>query len=208
MSTIGIAICTHGTSDWADLARTRAYPSTERQMADEVLLVHSQYATLAQVRNQALSTMWTEHVILLDADDELAPGYVNAMRRALRAQDDGFIKLFAPRVQYVDRETGVADDPVFPNRHAPMDTLNHCVIGTMFQNHLPRFRELDAYEDWDFFLQHCSYSIDSSNCIVDVPDAIYLASKSNGRNSQPRHVLNKAYQQIRESHNLKFADVA
>ena len=53
---------------------TRAQPSC---------LFHDPDGTIASVRNELANTAKGEWLLFLDADDELAPGYLDAMTRAL-----------------------------------------------------------------------------------------------------------------------------
>ena len=83
VSTISVVIATYGTNEWSRLAYDRALPSAETQDADEVRVAHDQDGTCATSRNRGASDASGDWLLFLDADDEFAPGYVGAMRRAL-----------------------------------------------------------------------------------------------------------------------------
>ena len=74
---VTVVIGTFGGPEWVKLAHDRAVPSAEGQAS----VIHRHGTTLAQARNEALALVETEWVIHLDADDELDPGYVEAMNR-------------------------------------------------------------------------------------------------------------------------------
>lgn len=76
---VTVVVATFGANVWRDLAEHRAVPSAEAQGVP-VVVEHG--ATLHDARNDALGKVETEWVIHLDADDQLAPGYVDAMRDA------------------------------------------------------------------------------------------------------------------------------
>src|SRR5436190_22016125 len=73
---VTVVIGTFGSEAWCELARVRAIPSAEAQGVE---VVHIHGATLAAARNAGLELVESEWVVHLDADDELAPGYVEAM---------------------------------------------------------------------------------------------------------------------------------
>jgi hypothetical protein len=88
---VTVAVATYGAPAWADLAERRALPSAR---ALDVPAVHIHGTTLHEARNQALALVDTEWVCHLDADDELEPGYFDAM-------DAGTADVRAPAVRYV-----------------------------------------------------------------------------------------------------------
>jgi glycosyltransferase involved in cell wall biosynthesis len=99
---VSVVIGTFGDSSWADLARERALPSA----LDQAYAVHAHRDTLAEARNAGLASVETEWCLVLDADDELEPGYVEAMGRGTadvrgpmaRYVRAGHERLWQPRV--------------------------------------------------------------------------------------------------------------
>lgn len=176
-----IVIATFGDQHWAELARHRALPSAKKQ--GRCILSHG--TTLAEARNAGLDEVRSEFCIFLDADDQLEPGYVEAMEAA---EAD----LRAPRVRYV--RAGCAHAPYFPkvagHEHAcTADCLaegNWLVIGTAVRTELARhvggFRDEPIYEDWSLFLR--CYRAGAT--VERVPDAVYQAHvRPKSRNRAP-----------------------
>jgi len=255
---VQVLICTWGDLGWRDLAYARAYPSAFDQAM--TFIHHVPDGNAASARNEAveLQARDAEWLCFLDADDELAPGYVDAMRasglleprRAVLAAPAEFAsgtklpagepvtveettvgliahcqrtcqvwaaapeefadlepeRLLVPAMQVV-YPSGAEQVPELPNRHEPMETLNHAVIGTLVRRKLFErvggFRDLPAYEDWDLWLR----CLRAGAQMVDVPAAVYRAhvNPDGGRNSQDRVVLQTAYDQIRDEHQAAIA---
>lgn len=211
---ISVCICTYGDGRWRDQARDEAMPNANLQHDGlhpdidlRVVAYHWPNGTLAQVRNYAATASDGDWLCFLDADDLLCPGYFNAMHAACpqktvtapfgaSATFQDHTALLAPAV------TSNGGPPHMPNRHAPMDELNHCVIGTLVNRLLfieaGGFRDdLPVYEDWAMWLA----CIRAGGHIVDVPDAVYCAaSTSEGRNRRDRGTNVQTYHLIRDEH--------
>lgn len=146
------------------------------------MVEHHPEATLAEARNRALASADCDLVVFIDADDELEPGYVDALRAAadsrnLRADPI----LFAPAVRFVSgtREVSTAE---IPNR-GRWPALNECAIGTAAPRRLllevGGFEEYRAWEDFALWLK----CVATGARIAYVEDAVYRAHvSSNGRN--------------------------
>lgn len=162
---ISVIIATFGDGSWRKTAE-RAFFSTVGQPC-EVIREHQFDGTLASVRNAGAHKASGDHILFLDADDELAPGYLDAMRRACRRGDGA---LHTPAVSFVLR--GWKQLPPHFTTDIPYREGNPAVIGSV----LPRsrflevggFREWPLFEDWDLWAR-CDLPI------VRVPDAVYLA---------------------------------
>lgn len=209
-NTVSVLVCTHGADAWRDLAVRRAEPSARGQGALEVIVRHEVDTTLADCRNEAATWAHGAWLCFLDADDELAPGYLAAMHATLARLPDTLAvvpnvrtALLSPAVQHV-YANGHETEPGLPGRGSPMDEVNHCVIGTLVDAAYFRavggFRaDLPAYEDWELFLR----LVRAGAWIVDVPDAVYRAWVTpTGRNAGggDHAVLERAYRQIRGEH--------
>lgn len=142
----------------------------------EVILSHE--ATLHEARNVGALRAATRWLIFLDADDTLAPGYVDAL---MAAKGD----LRAPAVSWV-----TAHDATVPRclDDRDIETMNPCVIGTAIERH--RFLEVGgfgdwrAWEDWALFLRASRRGAS----IVHVPGAVYRATiRPGGRNQRVRN---------------------
>ena len=181
---VTIAIATYGDESWRELADSRARPSAEAQDVP-VVQVHLTGGTLAQARNQALAQVETEYVIHLDADDELAPGYVRAM-------SEGTADLRSPAIaQYM---YGQALSPSFMPRvyqhrhHCTAECLrygNWLVIGTAARAQLVRdvggWEEFPWSEDWQLWAKCWK----AGATVEAIHRAAYIAHvSSNGRNRQ------------------------
>lgn len=181
-------VATYGDRSWVELALARAVPSAEAQA--ETIYVHAD--SLHNARNLGLSMVTTERVVFLDADDELEPGYIEAM-------DAGTAGFRAPRVRYV--EDGHQYRPKMPKvaghghdctaECLPMG--NWLVIGTSMPTVLAKllggFRDWPVYEDWDLFLR----AYRSGATFEAVPQAIYRAHvRRDSRNRGPSRELKES----------------
>jgi Glycosyl transferase family group 2 len=186
---VTVAVGTYGTSGWIQLARTRAVPSAKAQ---GVPVVHVHSVALHDARNLALSKVETEWVIHLDADDELEPGYIDAMAA-------GTADVRAPSVRYVQRN--YAQPPAMPNvaghsHQCVADCLtqgNWLVVGAMVRADLVRqvggWRDFSWSEDWDVWLR-CHLA---GATFEPIPQAIYRAHvRRNSRNRGQRHAARLA----------------
>ena len=172
MATIGIVIATYGASEWETMAEGRAWPSTANQDYDHIVQIHYPDGTRASSLNDAVAMSSADHIVMVDADDELAPGYVGAMRRALEQHPDGKV-LFTPAVQHIRK--GRPAPPAFM-KEVDMRGGNWLVIGTMVSRAL--FNEVGGFhehphglEDWNFFAR----CVRAGANIVKVKDAVYRA---------------------------------
>ncbi|MDR7492175.1 MAG: glycosyltransferase [Armatimonadota bacterium] len=184
-----IVVATFGDRAWADLAGRRALPSTKGQGALEVITVHLADGDLAAARNLGAARARGRWLCFLDADDQLAPGYLQAMAGPAAAHDGG--ALLAPSVSYV--EGGEPRPPIPPgalSNHRPLLHLNRCVIGTL----VPRQSFLQAggfhawplYEDWELWLRlHHRAGLP----VVEVPEAVYRAWRAEGGRNLPHPQL-------------------
>lgn len=177
-----VVIATFGDIYWPELARNRAGVSARLAGARRVVYSHGR--TLAEARNAALGDVRSDWVIFLDADDELEPGYVEAMAAA-----EGDLRV--PQVRYV--RDGLGEPAYFPkvaghdhdcNAHC-LEDGNWLVIGTAVRTELARsilFREEPIYEDWSFFLR-CRRA---GATVKRVPRAVYRAHfRATSRNRSP-----------------------
>lgn len=168
---VTIAVATFGDDRWPALARQRAIPSAE---AFGVPVVHHHADTLHEARNGAIAQVRTEWTVHLDADDEMEPGYLDAMAT-------GSADVRAPSVRYV---TGGVIGPARMPRvsgHTHECTAqclpwgNWLVVGALVRTDLVRevggWRDFTWSEDWDLWLR-CHLAGAS---IEAVPTAVYRA---------------------------------
>jgi glycosyltransferase involved in cell wall biosynthesis len=181
---VTVAVATYGARRWPRLAIERAIPSAE---VLGVPVVHVHGATLHDARNQALDRVETEWVCHLDADDELEPGFFDAIARSSA-------DLRAPAVRYVRPARASTARPSMPrvagHRHdcsaACLPDGNWLVVGTVARAALLRdvggWRDWSLYEDWDLWLR-CHLA---GATVEAIPHAIYRAhARPDSRNRAP-----------------------
>jgi glycosyltransferase involved in cell wall biosynthesis len=201
MTTIGVAIGTYGALKWARLAKTRALPSAHAQTIPADQVVHMHRATLQEARNKAVAQLTTEWVCVLDADDELDPGYLAAMREEM---DRGLpaLALLVPAAQYV-HPSGECEPAAIPNAvpRRPLYETNTAVIGTLVRREL--FDQVGGFgpwpilEDWELWLR----CVDAGAVMVEVPQAIYRVHMSaDGRGHARTDPYQETYWQIRSQY--------
>lgn len=176
---VTVAVGTFGDDSWRQLAQSRAIPSA---MALGVPVVHVHGPTLHDARNAALDAVTTEWAVHLDADDELEPGYIEAMSH-------GVADVRAPSVRYVRQ--GYQGRPGMPqvasHTHACaaecLTRGNWIVIGACIRTDLVRrvggWRDFPWSEDWDVWLR-CHLA---GATFEPIPQAVYRAHvRRNSRN--------------------------
>lgn len=177
---VTVVVATFGDQWWARLAQSRAVPSAQA-LGVPVISVHRD--TLHDARNAGLEQVTTEWVVHLDADDQLAPGYMDAMAT-------GTADVRAPAVSYIDT-LGRAGPARIPNvaghRHdceaACLPAGNWLVIGAAVRAELVRrvggWRDFPWSEDYSTWLR-CYLAGASFEAI---PQAVYVAHvRRNSRN--------------------------
>jgi hypothetical protein len=177
-------VATFGDPMWIDLARSRAVPSAQA-LGLETVHVHSN--TLHEARNLGLDTVTTEWVVHLDGDDELEPGFVEAMAA-------GTADVRAPSVAYV--KNGVRRHPYMPQVSGHVHECgagclpdgNWLVVGSVARTDLLRdvggWRDWPMYEDWCLWLR-CHLAGAS---MEPIPAAVYRAHvRPDSRNRAPSH---------------------
>ncbi len=189
-----ICIGTYGGNEWVQLAAKRAIPSAEAQGCQ---VIHRHAKTLARARNDALALAGTALVVFLDADDELAPGYIEALAGGsadLRAPSISYLRPHLRRRPHVPKVAG--------HRHecsaGCLAEGNFLVIGTAVLTELARevggFKEWPVFEDWCFF-QRCWLA---GGTVEVIPEAVYLAHvRPDSRNRAPGAALkNSVHREI------------
>lgn len=195
---VTVVVATFGDPEWVDLAKKRAIPSAK---ALGVPVVHAHGDTLSEARNAGLDEVTTEWVCHLDADDELEPGYFEAI--ATSGAD-----VRAPAVRYINRN--VINHPKMPRvaghgHDCTGDCLtegNWLVIGSVARTQLLRdvggHLEFDWSEDWSLWLR-CHLA---GATIEAVPTAIYRAYvRRDSRNRGADHATRmRVHHEIARAH--------
>lgn len=200
VATISVIIGTYGEDYWQRLARERALVSALDEMRDAeegtvtVTHVHLPDGTLAEARNAGAKAEQGDWLCFLDGDDELAPGYLDAMSRSLRPGH-----LLTPRVSYIGG--GRRETP--PQFHTEVDYPdgNWLVIGTLIERSafwaVGGFEEWPIYEDWALFARMQK----AGAGVAKIPSAVYRAyRRPNSRNhAVGRNGKLAAHDQIRRA---------
>lgn len=165
-----VVIGTFGDEKWEQLARDRAIPSAESQAP----VIHCHRATLAEARNAGLEAVKSEFTIHLDADDELEPGFVDAMAT-------GTADLRVPSLRQV--RNGRVGDPfmlrVWGHRHdCSGECLRHgnfAVIGTCVRTQL--LRDVGGWEEWPWSEDWAAWARcwNAGGTLEIIPAAVYRA---------------------------------
>lgn len=189
--TASIIIGTFGDVKWARLALDRALPSAEGQPA-QILVSHGE--TLAEVRNRLASVANGDYLVFLDADDELSPGYVEAILR-------GSADLRSPAIQYIYPDYEEKPKLLIPKN---LRRGNYLPVGTAIRRELfmevGGFRDLRAWEDWDLFVR--LYLRGAT--IEQIPEAVYRAYWSpTGRNNLTQQQAVNLMRRLRRDHALE-----
>lgn len=177
---VTVIVTTWGTYEWRSAGANTAR-ATQRDHED-VQVHHCHFispASAGAARNTAVSIAnpkgW---ICFLDADDLLAPGYMEAMKRA--REDER--QLLTPALSL-----GGSSPRCFYERDI-LNGMNPCPIGTLIHRDL--FEEVDgfgdepAYEDYSLFQRAVLVGAE----IRFVPEAVYLATHNpRGRNSSVRN---------------------
>lgn len=197
---VTVVVATFGGTEWVELAERRAIPSAEKL---GVRVVHAHADTLSDARNAGLAQVDTEWVCHLDADDELEPGYFDAIAA-------GAADVRAPAVRYV---SWTADRPARMPKVAghSHDCVAECltegnwlVIGSVARADLLRevggHHEYPWSEDYDLWVRCWK----AGATFESVPDAVYRAHvRRNSRNrSASREVRLASHQAIARANGL------
>lgn len=196
---VTVVVGTFGDASWSDLAVERAVPSVPQ----DVPVIHTHAATLHDARNAGLARVESEWVCHLDADDELEPGYFDAMA-------SGTADLRGPSVRYVKpNRTGWPQLPrVAGHDHrCTAECLtdgNWLVIGTLVRTELARqvggWRDFSWSEDWDLWLR----CYQAGATVEPITKAVYRAHmRPDSRNRAPqRHERLAAHNAIARANGL------
>jgi hypothetical protein len=187
MTKISVLISSFGDRRFEMLGRNRALPSVIDQGFHEVLILHEPGMTLAEVRNANAARATGDLLCNLDADDQLAPGFADAMHKAIAGLGPGD-HLLTPAIQY-----GAGKKFSTPRFWPEIDikTGNWMVIGTLVPRSLFEsvggWVEYELYEDWAMWAK----CIQKGASPVKVPEANYMAHVSAG--SRNRGKPRKSY---------------
>lgn len=182
---ITVIVTTFGSAAWEQLAWSRAIPNASEQ-ATTVSLHVAEPVSLGEARNRAVDFHDPQGwLCFMDADDELEPGYIEAMTCVIDHPSVDCTELLAPSLRFF--ANGLAG-PLELLEHRDIMYLNPCPIGTLI--HRSRFEEAGrfwdepAWEDWALFQR--AWLLGSK--IVFVSEAVYRShADAKGRNSTVRN---------------------
>lgn len=184
---VSIIIATYGDRWWEELALERAFPSAHDQGAHEIIVGHDDHLSIGPVRNVLAEKASGDWLCFLDADDELAPGYIeamehsifparltNAMTVAIEDVEEAVRKplLLTPRVQQI---IGGRRRP--PRFYPEVNLLsgNWLIVGTLIEREL--FEKVGGFgdyphgfEDWSLWYKATKLGAE----VVRVKDAVYV----------------------------------
>lgn len=170
---ISIVITTYGADHWKEVATKRAIPSAKAQNAYEVIYWHDPVNEIGPARNTAAEQATGEWLLFLDADDELAEGYVEAMTGAICDPRRPEPAMLQPAVRYW-RKGRPMNPTMIPIKDLRVD--NFLVIGTVVRRSLfTRVGGFNDYphgfEDWSLWAKCWKAGAQ----VFPVPKAIYDA---------------------------------
>jgi glycosyltransferase involved in cell wall biosynthesis len=138
-----------------------------------VIVHHEPDMRIGPARNAAALLASGDYLVFLDADDELAPGYLDAMRSAADTQERPWACLFYPSVRYL------INGRARPNLLRPVGDIRHdnfMVIGTLV--HRALFMSVGGFSDYDHGFEDWSLwakCVRAGAAIQPVGDAVYVA---------------------------------
>jgi len=178
-----ILIVSYGDPWWRDLAISRALPSALTQGDNEIVMVHDPDPgiSLSRLRNRAADMATSESLVFLDADDELEPGYIDAMRTL-----DSDVRV--PMVRCLSE--GPNETPLpesFEIAPRPFLEGNYIVIGAAIRRQLfynvGGFDDYETAEDWPLWIKAWI----ARARIASVAGAIYRQHWRPGSRNQLEH---------------------
>ena len=204
-----ICVGTFGGNEWVQLAEDRAMPSARAQGVE---VIHRHAPTLARARNECVALTRTEMVVHLDADDELEPGYIEAM-----AASSGDVRV--PQVSCYRDGAPIAGGVFMPfvnRRHRRMhdcdgDCLRYgswIVVGAAVRKAL--VEEIGGWKEWDAYEDFCLWQ----RCwlagaeIVRTPDALYRQHLREGSRNHtlPPERMNEIHEEIEQANRVSRED--
>ena len=171
---ISIIVTTYGSDHWREIAAQRAIPSAKAEEPYELIVHHEPGLEIGPARNRAAELASGEWLLFLDADDELEPGYLDAMTNAICLQGRPEPCLLQPAVRYVRKGSRSMTPVIFPEKDLRGD--NYLIIGTVVRRKL--FQQVKGFndyphgfEDWSLWAKCWK----AGATVVPVPEAVYNA---------------------------------
>lgn len=194
--TVDVIIAAYGDRDiWIPLAE-RAAKSVDNK-ARVIFQFGGNIDNLGSLRNSGAIRSDADWLIFLDADDELAPGYIEAM-----LSGTGDMRWPATLGFYDDGTEDAEIGHLAPNG-ASLIHHNWMVIGTMVRRDLflevGGFRDLPILEDWDLWIRMVLAGAKPESCF----SAIYRINvRPDSRNNPGNH--GQTYSEIQQRYQAEW----
>ena len=135
------------------------------------ICVHQDNSGLSAARNKGVANASGEHVVFLDADDQLAPAYLERCLAALEANPEAGYAY--TQWQAFGSEHGVSEFPDFSPQELRVVNYIHAsaMIRTRLVRAYPFYTKLRFWEDWDFYLTLLDHGV--TGVLVDEPLLMY-----------------------------------
>lgn len=175
---------------WMPLAEQAQVSAAAQTHAAEKIVI-AQGVSVSDARNRGAAKADTSHLIFLDADDELDPGYIEAM------QDVPPRTIGRPNTIGVYPD-GRVDEPTPQCSIPPTDLRRrNCIVisalvPTAEFRQVGGFAELPALEDWHLWRRLAAIGVG----YVDVPEAILRITVRDKSRNAPTGDHHTAYQRV------------
>ncbi len=179
-SNVAVIVPTFGSDEWKELGDYTALRVANLQTQQpEILRVHSD--TLQNARNRALDYVSFDWLVFLDADDDLDPGFVEAV-----SSYDGNADILQTAVRGFrwtgPERTWIDPVPTLHKQTYPLLSQNYLIIGSpvraeMFSQ-VGGFHDYPALEDWDLWLR--CYNMGAQ--FDELYEAVYYINDDHHRN--------------------------
>ena len=199
---MAVGVATFGDDNWNRMGGRAMTTSAVNQgvLCMKSTWRHVHADSLGEARNEAAEvlSMSSDYIVFLDADDRLAPGYMQAMYRKIRDHKGG-PAIFRPSTLGVYEGGLVEDDAPVMIPRTNMANANCVIIGAACP--LPLFEDvggfdvgLPALEDWDLWIRMILAGAE----VVDVPEAVYRVGVTSDSRNKKVESHRRAYQTIRK----------
>lgn len=148
---------------------------------------------VAYARNEGVRMSKEPLILFVDADDKLAPDYIERMVLQMVKYDIAYPNVY---LSYENKSENQLVDT--PWKIDPRKMYNTCQITISSMMHrkvydeLRGFDNLTMYEDWDFWLR----AMASGFKFIKADTLLYYRQLGGNRNRQPKDVKERVYKQI------------
>jgi glycosyltransferase involved in cell wall biosynthesis len=168
------------------------------ELPEEVELIRQENAGVARARNAGLARAQTPYVLVLDADDRLAPGALAALREPLAADPElGFA--YGRMTFFGDWEGELRFPPYDPYALLYRHTIGLSALARreVFEQTGGFDPTFEQFEDWEFWLNALAHGWQGRQ--VDAVTVEYRRHPDS-KQVRDRSAYRGAYRQLREKH--------